>query len=194
MDNQLLNKSPLQAASTSYDQTVNWADVDPTDSSRVNTGTHIPTAVYSTSQLRSGIEETPASTGYCERVHKTHPAISQPSAVEPTSIYSPPSNGIGPMRDRWLYPYLDQSPARYAVMQHSMMFLCRVFRTYPKMMSRKENLPPFIHPAQISEALPLPLANCFTLSRMWEGRDGSRGLMEDTVGRELNKLFNEVTL
>lgn len=105
-----------------------------------------------------------------------------------TSIHAPP------VRDRWLYPYLDHSPARYAVMQHSMMFLCRAFRTYPRMMSRKGNVLPFMHPAQVSGPLPLPLANCFTLSRMWEGRNGDGGLMEEIVCRELNKLFNEVTI
>lgn len=117
-----------------------------------------------------------------------------PHVSGPVSESAAPISDIASIRDRWLYPYLDDSPARYAVMAHSMTFLCRVFRTYPRMTSRRNQLPPFMHPAQISKNVPLPLANCFTLSRMWEGRsvisDGD--LMEATVGRELDRLFTEV--
>lgn len=106
----------------------------------------------------------------------------------------PLSNNTDTIRDRWLYPYVEDSPAKFAMLEHSMEYLCRVLRTYPKMMSRREQLPPFIHPLQVSgDDLSLPLANCFTLSKMWEGSAEPAGaLVEQTIKREMERLFNEV--
>jgi hypothetical protein len=107
------------------------------------------------------------------------------------------SGNIAPIRNRWLYPYVENSPIRHAVQEQSMTFLCRIFRTYPRMMARRgQKLPPFIHTAQVSCGLvPLPLTNCFVLSRMWEGRtmaDGGGELIEATIRQEVARLLNEV--
>lgn len=99
-------------------------------------------------------------------------------------------------QDRWLYPYIGHPPARYSVMKQSMSYLCRIFRTYPKIMARREQLPPFIHPAQLAGGnIPLPLANCFALSRMWGGRkeeDQDGDIIKNTIQHEMKRLFSEV--
>jgi hypothetical protein len=42
--------------------------------------------------------------------------------------------------------------------------------------------------------LPLPLANCFSLIRMWMGREhGSDTLIVETVKSEMQRLFDEVS-
>jgi hypothetical protein len=104
------------------------------------------------------------------------------------------NNNVGDIRDRWLYPYVEDSPAKHTVLNHSMEYLCRVLRTYPKMMARKEQVPPIIHPMQVSAGdISLPLANCFTLAKMWEGSAEPAGeLIEQTIKREVERLFNEV--
>jgi hypothetical protein len=113
---------------------------------------------------------------------------------EESSEVITPENDIAQIRERWLYPFVDQSPARYAVMYHSMCYICRIFRTYPRMMARNNQLPPIIHPSQLTTGtIPLPLANCFTLTRMWEGgAKGTGDLVQETISREMTRLFNEV--
>jgi hypothetical protein len=81
-------------------------------------------------------------------------------------------------------------------LQDALSLLCRVFRTYPKLLAKAEQLPPFIHQVQISPGwLPEPLANCFALCRMWEAGDKglvAGGLVESTIRREMDRLFREV--
>jgi len=53
--------------------------------------------------------------------------------------------------------------------------------------------PPFIHPLQIERGtVPLALANCYSLVRMWELRaDGSEAIVTATVQREMERLLEE---
>ena len=106
------------------------------------------------------------------------------------------NDNISSMRERWLYPYLEQSPPSVVALKHSVSLLCRVFRTYPRMMSRNVQLPPFIHGAQMSDGnVPLPLSNCFALSRMWNGHTDTGGfsnIVQTTIRAEMDKLINEV--
>lgn len=99
------------------------------------------------------------------------------------------------IRDRWLYPYIEPSPLSYALREQSMFYLCRVFRTYPRMMARRERLPPMIHPMQASQEMPLPLKNCFSITRMWEGgAEEASSLVQGTIEREMERLFAEVSI
>jgi hypothetical protein len=85
------------------------------------------------------------------------------SPKQPTSA----NESIASMRERWMYPYISGVPAKIQALHQNITFLCRVFRTYPRMISRTEHLPPFMHEAQITGGnVPLPLANCFSLSRI----------------------------
>ncbi|KAI9740427.1 MAG: hypothetical protein M1834_005007 [Cirrosporium novae-zelandiae] len=73
--------------------------------------------------------------------------------------------------------------------------LLRTLKTYPHMIARRVSVPPIIHQLQISqEEIPLPLANCFALTRMWDGQpeiDGAGGLIKITILQEMHRLFDE---
>ena len=64
------------------------------------------------------------------------------------------------------------------------------------MMSRNVQLAPFIHEAQmLGGKVPLPLSNCFALSRMWNGHTDTGGfsnIVQTTIRAEMDKLINEV--
>jgi hypothetical protein len=118
---------------------------------------------------------------------------------EPLSPPTQVNPGISSMRDRWLYPYLEQSPPGVPEpeLKAGVVLMCRVFRTYPRMMSRRVQLPPFIHDHQLRGMVPVPLANCFALSRMWNGHtdvEGSANIVQSTIRAEMDRLFNEVCI
>jgi hypothetical protein len=75
-----------------------------------------------------------------------------------------------------------------------MNLILRVLRTWPRMMAKGFQLPPMFHPAlNTSEDLPVPLANCFTLTRMWDGQcKDSADIVQATIEQEMNRLLNEV--
>lgn len=101
---------------------------------------------------------------------------------------------MSPIRDRWLYPVFSTQPTTCDPEKSTVQFYGQILRTYPQMMVSKDQLPPIIHPWQLStKPVPLPLANCFSLVRLWEGRaDGAGQLIDETVGREMKRLLNEV--
>lgn len=106
-----------------------------------------------------------------------------------------PDEDFNVIRDRWLYPYIEPSPLSYALREQSMFYLCRVFRTFPRMMARRERLPPMIHPMQATQEMKLPLKNCFSITRMWEGgAEEASSLVQGTIEREMERLFAEVSI
>ncbi|EXJ59504.1 uncharacterized protein A1O5_12129 [Cladophialophora psammophila CBS 110553] len=71
------------------------------------------------------------------------------------------------IRARWLeslLPSMDQRPKPFHA--STMAFVTRVFKSYPRMFLT-ENLPPFIHWAQMAYRVAEPLANCMNIARMW---------------------------
>lgn len=100
------------------------------------------------------------------------------------------------VRNRWLQdllPWPNQRPKSYS--PGTVQFLSRVLKTYPYMMVESGKLPPIIHPAQLAgSSIPKPLANCLTLTRMWEGHaQGGAGIVRDTVKGEMERLFREAS-
>ncbi|KAL2007381.1 hypothetical protein VTN00DRAFT_8819 [Thermoascus crustaceus] len=98
------------------------------------------------------------------------------------------------IRNRWLESFLpseDQVPK--AFQPYTVQFLTCVLGTYPKYMLRHGGIPPIIHPLQIGgQQLPVPLANCYSLVRMWETRArGSEAIVTATVQREMERLLEE---
>ncbi|PMD56685.1 uncharacterized protein K444DRAFT_633064 [Hyaloscypha bicolor E] len=102
---------------------------------------------------------------------------------------------ITTMRERWLYPCLKQSPPRVTTLKGSIILLCRVFRTYPRMMSRMMQLPLVVHDAQMPRVkVPLPLARCFGLSQMWDGLADTGGfsdIVQTAIKAKMDGLFIE---
>ena len=99
------------------------------------------------------------------------------------------------IRNRWLNDFIPPVNQRQKNYPPSIIHLIsRVLKTYPAMLLRKEGLPPFVHPSQIaSSATPVPLANCFSLVRLWNGQvSGSEAIVRDTIRREMERLYQEV--
>ncbi|OJJ97799.1 hypothetical protein ASPACDRAFT_45097 [Aspergillus aculeatus ATCC 16872] len=87
-----------------------------------------------------------------------------------------------------------QSPAA-ALTNHSMEFIFRVLRSWPKMLAGDFQTPPFIHHSYIADGMTLPqsLANCFTLVKMWHGQcRGAEDLVYRLILNEANSLLNKL--
>ncbi|KAG5294387.1 C6 finger domain-containing protein [Histoplasma ohiense] len=100
-------------------------------------------------------------------------------------------NMPGPSRDEPIQIW-DSAPSSSALgaARHSVQFILRVSLTWPRMMAKGTQLPPIIHPRQLSNGnIPLPLAHCFSLAKMWDGQcRGGAGIVEQTVRREIQEI------
>ncbi|KAL5337898.1 hypothetical protein BJX70DRAFT_367990 [Aspergillus crustosus] len=80
------------------------------------------------------------------------------------------------------------------LMHHSMEFIFRVLRAWPRMLADEFQTPPLIHHSHLgdSNSLPLPLANCFTLVKMWHGQcQGSGDMVNRLIENEVNNLLSK---
>ncbi|RJE26819.1 C6 finger domain protein [Aspergillus sclerotialis] len=98
------------------------------------------------------------------------------------------------IRDRWLQNYLpapDQIPKAFH--PHTLQYISCVLRTYPKQMISGSRIPPFIHPLQLSgQNVPVALANCYSLVRLWEHRaPGSEAIVATTIQQEMERLVQD---
>lgn len=87
-----------------------------------------------------------------------------------------------------------ESPAA-ALANHSMEFIFRVLRSWPRMLAEGFQTPPFMHHSHIAntKSLPQPLANCFTLVKMWHGQcKGAEDMVHQLVVKEVNSLLTKV--
>lgn len=91
-----------------------------------------------------------------------------------------------------LLPSPSQKPKELSA--NTVHYISCVLKTYPRMMIRTGCLPPIIHPSQVAGGkVPVPLANCMSLVRMWEGRaPGSEAMVTEAVRREMERLFQAV--
>ncbi|KAL1970400.1 hypothetical protein VTN77DRAFT_5561 [Rasamsonia byssochlamydoides] len=100
------------------------------------------------------------------------------------------------IQNRWLKSFFssvgDQIPQKN-FHPYTIQFASCVLRSYPKHMLRDGGVPPIIHPLQVDRRwLPVPLANCYSLVRLWETRvQGSEAIVIDTVKREMERLLSE---
>ncbi|KAH6635763.1 hypothetical protein F5144DRAFT_155445 [Chaetomium tenue] len=88
------------------------------------------------------------------------------------------------------------TPNNDLVVRHTMHFVIRVLKTWPRMMAAHHTaqLPPPIHRLQLVDGVPTPLANCYALVKMWsEHTDGSRELVKNTILHEIERLLGEYT-
>jgi hypothetical protein len=80
------------------------------------------------------------------------------------------------------------------LIRHSMEYIFRILRTWPRMVAKGVQLPPIIHPLQG----PSPdgskrLSNCFAVARMWYGQlPGTRELVQDTARGEIREILSSV--
>ncbi|TFK54876.1 hypothetical protein OE88DRAFT_1653418 [Heliocybe sulcata] len=135
--------------------------------------------------------ELPSQTPSTEESHHVILAPANLSFLDMELVSSIDSSRI---RNRWLDQILasaDQKPKHISPL--AVNYISRVFKTYPKMMLHPGGLPPIIHPMQAEGSeIPVPLANCLSLVRMWENRArGSDGITTQTIKWEMERLFRE---
>lgn len=100
------------------------------------------------------------------------------------------------IRNRWLGDFIPSFGQRAKNHPPSItLFISRVLKTYSTILLTEGHLPPFIHPAQLSGPdVPTPLANCFSLIRLWDGQvRGSENMVREIIRNEMNRLYEEVT-
>ncbi|WPH01295.1 Hypothetical protein R9X50_00413300 [Acrodontium crateriforme] len=102
-----------------------------------------------------------------------------------------PLSGADEIQHRWMRPFLATGEdAPKAFQPFTLQYISCVLRTYPKQMTRIDTFAPIIHPAQmIDDSTAGPLANCYSLVRMWYFQaPGSDLLVAQTIQREMNRL------
>ncbi|KAM4055766.1 fungal zn(2)-Cys(6) binuclear cluster domain-containing protein [Hirsutella rhossiliensis] len=103
-----------------------------------------------------------------------------------------PLSDADQIRDRWLRPFLvvDQPPKTFH--PHTLQYMSCVLRSYARQMMASDDrgVPPIIHPTQLRDrSIPVALANCYSLVRLWQHRaDGSEVMVAETVRREMDQL------
>jgi hypothetical protein len=101
------------------------------------------------------------------------------------------------IRNRWLADFIPSLTDRIKIYPPGLTsFISRVLKTYPTMLLRKGQLPPFIHPALLAGPdIPTPLANCISLVRLWDGQvRGSETIVYETIKKEMERLYHEVCI
>ncbi|KAL4908354.1 hypothetical protein BDW74DRAFT_175043 [Aspergillus multicolor] len=81
-----------------------------------------------------------------------------------------------------------------ALVSHSMEFIFRVLRAWPRMLAEEFQTPPLLHHSHICDgkSLPLPLANCVTLVKMWHGHcQGAEDMVQKLIMNEANTLLTK---
>jgi hypothetical protein len=80
------------------------------------------------------------------------------------------------------------------LVRHSMEYILRVLRTWPRMMAKGVQLPPMIHPTQSPAVTKSKwLSNCYTIVKMWFGQcPGTSEIVQETVKREMEEVMNTV--
>ena len=97
--------------------------------------------------------------------------------------------------NRWIGDFMSAFDRRVKNHPPSItLFISRVLKTYPAILLRAGNLPPFIHSSQMSGfELPTPLANCLSLVRMWDSQvRGSENMVREIIRNEMSRLYEGV--
>ena len=97
--------------------------------------------------------------------------------------------------NRWLGDFIPAFNQRVKNLSPgTILFISRVFKSYPSKLLKAGHLPPFIHASQLSGSeAPTPLANCLSLVRMWGGQvRGSETMVREIIKNEMKRLYEEV--
>ncbi|KAJ5594676.1 uncharacterized protein N7459_000884 [Penicillium hispanicum] len=99
------------------------------------------------------------------------------------------------IRDRWLRPYIVTARGQVPKLLDSftVQFLTCVLRSYPGHLLNGTDVPPFIHPLQLTlKPVPRALANSVSLVRMWINHiAGSEAMVLATVKQEMERISQE---
>lgn len=115
--------------------------------------------------------------------------IGNPEPIAPELV-------VSNYRRRLLLNEARLTPNTDPVARHTMHFVIRVLKSWPRMMGSHltSQLPPMIHRLQLADGIPIPLANCCTLAKMWiMHSEESRDLVQRTVHNEVRRLLRDVS-
>jgi hypothetical protein len=87
------------------------------------------------------------------------------------------------------------TPISDPAVKHTLHFVIRILKSWARSAAagHVDQLPPIIHKAQLLNGTPIPLSNCFALTKMWfYNNTGSRKLVENTILQEVQRLIREV--
>jgi hypothetical protein len=102
------------------------------------------------------------------------------------------------LNDPWYLASLSNSDTTPPLARHSMQVMLRVFRTWPCMMAKGFQFPPVFHHSMTecsNRAVPLPVANCSTLVKMWYSQHkGSSAIVEETISKEVRTIIEKARL
>lgn len=110
-------------------------------------------------------------------------------------MFVPTDQHVTELRHQELLNGTSGQPELHAATRHTMHFIIRVLKSWPRMMATPDLalLPPMIHNVQFEHGTPTPLANCSTLVKMWaEHVEGSSRLVHTSISQEVQRLFHEV--
>ncbi|KAK7915221.1 hypothetical protein PG985_012924 [Apiospora marii] len=129
------------------------------------------------------------------------PGVAEPYAVNESVQDRVKRNGlpatavVSEERRKVLLGTAPGTPSNNMVVRHTMHFVIRVLRSWPRLMAtyHTAQLPPIIHNSQIVDgSLPKPLAHCYTLTKMWDSQaTGSGDLVQGIVLDEVQRLWRE---
>jgi hypothetical protein len=82
-------------------------------------------------------------------------------------------------------------PSTDSLARHAMFFVIRVLRSWTRMIAATHTsiFPPMIHHLQLKHGLPVRLASCYTLIKMW---DDNKAAVSDLMIQEIKTIFHEV--
>ncbi|EPE30857.1 C6 finger-containing protein [Glarea lozoyensis ATCC 20868] len=117
------------------------------------------------------------------------PHLTYDGAVTLSSEVNNP--GIGQLQ-RSCYDFYPNPATTPALPRHSMEYLFRVMKTWPRMIARGFQLPPIFHHSQTTSCdAPQPLAKCFMLTKMWYNENqASPEMIRTAVLAEMEIIFN----
>jgi hypothetical protein len=87
------------------------------------------------------------------------------------------------------------TPSTDTLARHTMFLVIRVLRSWPRMMAatHMSRFPPIIHHVQLVQGIPLVLAYCYTLVKMWFARESdNRESVNGLMIKEVKRLLHEV--
>ncbi|KAK0609190.1 hypothetical protein DIS24_g12407, partial [Lasiodiplodia hormozganensis] len=90
------------------------------------------------------------------------------------------------------------SSSRGGARQHTLHVVIRILKSWPRLMAMHgaspQHLPPMMHPVQLephADALPVPLANCFALTKLWATHTRATAqLVHDAATQEVQRLLH----
>lgn len=215
----IIHDSSQNDQSLTYNEAVNASTVSSVQQDTSSTesigSSRLPESDNPPYLIDCGTESTPRSQADSSRENASRGSVSDRNGTldsmtaaseigrgmfEDSGLYNPgmiaPELIISSYRRQILLGAARDTPNTDHVARHTMHFVIRVLKSWPRMMAthHTRHLPPMVHRLQLADGIPIPLANCYTLAKMWiTHSEGSRDLVQNTVHDEVRRLLRDVS-